>query len=377
MTGRIGPTPTPPPSHLSVPTQPQSPLKTAMPKTVESEPKIERSRSMTTVSESQMVESQVSKTSSKSMSVTKEVLGTKISLSDLSGELTAQQKLKGAFKDLKSMFTISSDKLEYRDVAGQPGVKRLKSSVKDLFLMKYNPLASSKDREKSSLFDIFAYKEFSNENVDFLKFSRKLIKMGTDHPSFDKHIGTAMEHFVRAGSAQEINIAYEDRKLLTEAYEAYKADPSTENKAQLVKLYSVAVKEVYSVMGDTIGRFDASKLKANLSETKQGRLWNNFKTAHKTWWNNRRPWNSMNDVKQDFGNFFKSWGAFSKATANVFFMQLMPEDSISTKTDDIGGKRIITKGSTSEVAKDKLAMMKYRAFRDGVTAPKYRDYGFE
>lgn len=304
----------------------------------------------------------------------------KISLSDISGGLTrtsGKAQLKEVFRSLKQQFTLDTNKSTYHDDEHGSQLPR----IKDLFLMRFNPMASRADKELSSLFDVFTYKEYSNEHTEFLKFSRDMVKLGVDHPDFDRHLATSIEHFVRAGSEREVNISYDERRELIGQYDTFLKNPSAENKASLLAKYSETVDTVYGIFKDPIGRFmdQGNQLKADMKEQKLGRLWNNFKQSRHILKNNHRPWNSRENIQHDIGNFFKSWGSFNQLALGLVSLGKLGHDGSDSKTIRFQGKNLEIHGTHSSqdhVLKAKTAMYESWEFNSGYSAPKYSDYGF-
>lgn len=252
-------------------------------------------------------------------------------------------------------------------------------TAKALFLMKWNPRSNPESRREARMFMSFASTEYSSENPQYLSESRDLSKIidrhGLDSAEASKQMKFLYLHYMATGSDNELNIASDIRSKSESAYKEllkaesdFKSNPSLENETALkdarTKMLSCITqtnREIYSLIGDTFGRYAnaRSTFHGKVNSTKQGRIWREFKLAHK------RFVNGPQFNAQGTRNFFASWGKFNKAVLNVFFLNAMTENP-----EDLDEQRAI-----KDIQDKKGLVKKFSDWEQGTVRKTPEDYG--
>lgn len=114
-----------------------------------------------------------------------------------------------------------------------------------------NAFGSISNKKEVSEFKEFAKKEFSTENLDFMKDIKDLVKLG-DPNKFKDGFKNLCDKYVKAGSDKEVNLSGASKREMLNALQSG-------DIKQMAKSLKVGIKDATTNLTDTKARFESQK----------------------------------------------------------------------------------------------------------------------
>ena len=240
--------------------------------------KSQSSKQMSSVSSVLGSSSKVMPTETTSKSTPTSKLGLKDSLIKLKA---AFSKVTTTFSSLINSVSMSFDK--------ETKTFSLDSSGSQILAQKHNPDASFKDKVIDGMFRKFIDSEYTMKNYETLDLIKELSDLDPESPDFDTKFIELHDTYLAVNSSEELNLGgilrdklADAKTRLLAAKEAFAADPSEANQAELIQAKTDCIEglagtqlEVGRLVNDTKGRFSETAkdlgmiLEHGLSSTKK------------------------------------------------------------------------------------------------------------